>query len=216
MEAPRRVSPTDMESVIRSLKGIISVRAVSGKDGAVEEIHVLAEGNRSPKQVVRDVESALMAQYGLELDHKIVSVAQTQNGKQFRFGDSRLKFSDVSISLNGTKAEASVRLSRNGDVYTGNAAGHSSSHNQLRLISTATLRALECCQKTDGMLVLEDLDWSVSLSGRNIVIALVNMITPRGEDYLTGSAIVKQDLWKAVVNATLDAVNRRLGAVVEE
>ncbi len=216
MGAPRQVSPSDVESVIRSLRGIISVRAVTGKDGQLEELHVLADGGRAPKQVVRDVESALMAQYGLELDHKIVSVAQTQNGKQFRFSDARLKFSDVSISLNGTKADAAVRLNRNGDTYTGSAAGHSSSHNQLRLIATATLRALENCQGTDGTLVLEDLNASVTLSGRNVVVALINMITPRGEDYLTGSAVVKQDLWKAVVNATLDAVNRRLGAAVEE
>ena len=216
MEEPRRVSHTDIESVIRSLKGVISVRAVSGKNGKLEELHVLADGGRVPKQVVRDVESALMAQYGFELDHKLVSVAQTQKGEQFRFGDSRLKFSDVSISLNGTKAEAVVRLNRNGDAYTGSSAGHSSSHNQLRLIATATLSALENCQRTDGMLVLEDLDTSVTLSGKNIVIALVNMITSRGEDYLAGSAVVKQDLWKAVVNATLDAVNRRLGSVIEE
>jgi hypothetical protein len=86
----------------------------------------------------------------------------------------------------------------------------------LRLIATATLRALENCQGTDGMLVLEDLDSSVSLSGKGIVVTLVNMITERGEDFLAGSAIVKQDLWKAVVNATLDAINRRLGVVVEE
>lgn len=216
MTTPGSISAADIESVIRSLKGIISVCAVPGKNGDLEELHVLADGGRAPKQVVRDVESALMAQYGLELDHKIVSVAQTQNGKQFRFSESRLKFSDVSISLNGTKAEATVRLSRNGDVYTGSASGHSSSHSQLRLISTATLRALESFQGTDGILVLEDLNASVTLSGRSIVVALVNVITPRGEDYLAGSAIVKQDLWKAVVNATLDAVNRRLGAATEE
>ena len=39
---------------------------------------------------------------------------------------------------------------------------------------------------------------------------LINMVTDRGEDMLTGSAVIKQDLWKGVVNATLDAVNRRL------
>jgi hypothetical protein len=36
------------------------------------------------------------------------------------------------------------------------------------------------------------------------------MLTDRGENALTGSAVIKQDVWKGVVNATLDAVNRRL------
>ncbi len=216
MGAPKKVSATDIEAVVRSLKEIISVRVVANKAGEIDEIHVLADAGRSAKQVVRDVESALMAQYGYELDHKKVSVAQTQNGKQFRFRDARLRFSDVAISLNGARAEAIVHLDRGGEVFTGNAAGHSSSHNQLRLIATATLRAVENCQDSDGTLVLEDLDASVALSSRNIVVVLINMITPRGEDYLTGSAVVKQDLWKAVVNATLDAVNRRLGSATEE
>lgn len=216
MDAPVRVSSADIETTVGSLKGVLSVRAVPASDGSVEELHVLADGDRAPKQIVRDVESALMAQYGLELDHKVISVAQTQSGKQFRFNESRLKFSDVAISLNGTRAEATVRLSRNGDVYTGNAVGHSSTQSQYRLVATATLEALERCRGTEGTLVVEDLDWSVTLLGKNVVLALVNMITPRGEEYLTGSAIVKQDLWKAVVNATLDAVNRRLGVAAEE
>lgn len=216
MEAPKKVSAAEIETVIKSLKGIISTRVVAGKEGRIDEIHVLADAGRPPKQVVRDVESALMVQLNYELDHKKVSVAQTQNGKQFRFGNARLKFSNVAISLNGARADAVVRLNGNSDVLTGSANGHSSSHNQLRLIATATLRAVENSQGSDGTLVLEDLNASVALSGRNVVVVLINMITPRGEDYLTGSAVVKQDLWKAVVNATLDAVNRRLGSAVEK
>ena len=75
---------------------------------------------------------------------------------------------------------------------------------------------MENCQGVDGSLVLEDLNPSVTLSGRNVAVVFVNMITPRGEDFLAGSAVVKQDLWKAVVNATLNAVNRRMGANGEE
>ena len=214
MEARRQASAADIESLIRSLTSITSARVVTaGKDGDIQEIHVLTDSSRSPKQVVRDVESALLAEFDMELDHKKISVAQTRDGKQFRFGDGRLKVSDVFISLNGAKAEATVNLSNNGQTYSGTAAGHSSSQNQLRLIATATLRAAENCQESDGTLMLEDLNASMNLTGRNVVVVCVNMITRRGEELLTGSAMVKQDSWKAVVNATLDAVNRRLGPV---
>lgn len=213
MEAERQVSATDIESVIRTLTNVISARVVTSKTGVIEEIHLLTDSGRAPKQMVRDVESALMAQFNIELDHKKVSVAQTQNGKRLKFSDSRLRFSDVSISLNGVKAEAIVRLKSNEEIYEGKATGHSSSHSQLRLVATATLRAIENCHGSDGSLVLEDLTSSVALSGRNIVVVYISVITSRDEDALTGSAIVKQDLWKAVVNATLDAVNRRLGVL---
>lgn len=216
MGGSQQIASADIEAVIRSLNNVLSARVVTGKGGVIEEIHVLTDSSRMPKQVVRDVESALMAQFGIELDHKKVSVAQTQDGKQLRFSDMRLKFSDVAISLNGAKSQATVRLTHNGDIYTGTATGHSSSHNQLRLIATATLRAVENCQAADGKLVLEDVTASVNLSGRTIVVVLATILTERGEDALTGSAIVKQDLWKAVVNATLDAVNRRMGAICDD
>ncbi|MDI6827705.1 MAG: hypothetical protein QME62_04385 [Armatimonadota bacterium] len=216
MGTTKKVSASEIESVIKSLNHIISARVVANNAGVIEEIHVLAESSRAPKQVVRDVESALMAQFGIEIDHKKVSVAQTQDGKRFRFDSGRLKFSDVSISLNGARSQATVHLKKDQDVYTGTATGHSSSSSQLRLIATATLRAVENCEASDGAFVVEDINSNVNMSGRQVVVVMVNMITPRGEDNLTGSAIVKQDLWKAVVNATLDAVNRRLGSIGEE
>jgi len=182
-------------------------------EGYIREIHVLTDSTRTPKQLVRDVESALQAQFGLELDHKKVSIAQTTNGKQPKFADSRLKFSDVAISLNGIQARAIVRLKVNGETFEGEASGPSSHHGQIRLISTATLKALESWSHDQVTLVLEDINPSVSMSGQTLVVVFVNMITPKGEDLLSGSAVMKQDLWKAVVNATLDAVNRRLGTI---
>ena len=211
----QKVSAADIEAVIRSLTNISSTRVVMTDDGTIREIHVLTDSSRAPKQLVRDVESALMAQFGLELDHKKVSIAQTRNGKQPKFADSRLKFSDVSISLNGMQAHAEVRLKAKGETFEGQASGPSSSHGQIRLISTATLKAVESWGAGQIALVLEDINPSVTLSGQTLVVVFVNMITPKGEDLLSGSAVMKQDLWKAVVNATLDAVNRRLGTIAE-
>lgn len=213
MSTQGQVTAEDIERVIGSLISITSARVVIARTGDIEEIHVLANSGRAPKQIVRDIESSLVATFGIRPDHKKISVAQTQNGRQFKFNESRLRFSDVSISLNGTKSEAVVRLHRGGDKYTGTANGHSSGFNQLRLIATSTLRAIENGQSADGTLVLEDITTEVRLRGFDIVVVCVSHITPRGEEFLTGSAIVKQDLYKAVVNATLDAVNRRLGSI---
>ena len=204
----------DIESVIRQLREVISARVVAGASGEIEEIHVLTEATRPPKQIVRDIESALMAKLGVQVDHRKVSVAQVQGNERSEQG--RMKFSDVSISLDGSRAEATVHLSRNGAVYTGTGSGLDSSHSQMRAVATAALRAVENAGDADGTMVVEDMTTSVTLSGRNVVVVLVNMMTDKGEDHLTGSAIVKQDLWKAVVNATLDAINRRAALTTED
>ncbi|MCA2992180.1 hypothetical protein [Gemmatimonas sp.] len=65
------------EELIATLPGVISVRIVPGESGAVEEIHVLTTDQVPPKNTVRNIESALMAQLGLRVNHRKVSVATT-------------------------------------------------------------------------------------------------------------------------------------------
>jgi hypothetical protein len=65
------------ENLIGSLTGVLSASIVVSPVGEISEIHVLAQTDVPPKQVVRNIESALMAQLGLRVDHRKISVAQT-------------------------------------------------------------------------------------------------------------------------------------------
>ena len=208
MAVERNVSQSDIESVLSRLKGIVAVSAVLNADHSVAEIHVLASSTRSPKQVVRDVESAIMARLGLAIDHKKVSVAQVEDSPS-RYDHSRLKFSDASFSLNESKTEATVRLAKEGVVFSGSASGVNSPSSQMKLVATATLKSVEDSGLSSSGITLEDAS-EVAVGGRRAALVMVSLNTDRGEELLLGSALIKQDVWKAVVNATLDAVNRRL------
>ena len=209
----RHFNVSDIEAILCRLKGIIAVSVVADGNGELTEIHVLASADRSPKQVVRDVESALMARLGYSIDHKKISVAQVDDGS-VQYDHSRLKFSDVSISLNGNRTEATVRLAKDGAVYSGSASGTGSVSGQMKLIATATLRAIEDSGLVSASMMLEDAT-EIIVGGRRVAVVVVNLVTDRGEDALVGSAIIKQDVWKGVVNATLDAVNRRICALFD-
>lgn len=65
------------EELISTLPGVVSVRIVATESGGVDGIHVLMTGETQPKQMVRNVESALMAHLGMRVDHRKVSVATT-------------------------------------------------------------------------------------------------------------------------------------------
>src|SRR5437899_13031594 len=65
------------ENLIASLTGVLSARVVVTPIGEVSEIHVLTMSDTQPKQVVRNIESALMAQLGLKIHHRKITVAQT-------------------------------------------------------------------------------------------------------------------------------------------
>lgn len=64
------------ERLLASLAGVVSAHVVTDGAGRIVEIHVLAGAEVHPKQVVRNVESALSAGLGIEIDRRIVSVAQ--------------------------------------------------------------------------------------------------------------------------------------------
>ncbi len=213
--ARAQVPAEQVEGVIRQLREVLSARVIVDRSGAIQEIHVLVSSNRSPKQVVRDIESALLASHGIVVDHRKISVAQLQ-GTLLRSVRNRLRVADVELAVNGTKAEATVHLQRGSETFTGQAAGQGSQSNQLRLIATATVRAVEqACRMTDQIAV-EEINPNVMVAGRQIVVAVVNMLSQYGEDVLTGSALVRNDVNRAVVNAVLDALNRRTAALQDE
>ena len=65
------------EELIATLQGVLSVRIVPSDTGAIDEIHVLTTDVVLPKQTVRNIESALMAQLGLRVNHRKISIATT-------------------------------------------------------------------------------------------------------------------------------------------
>ena len=69
------------ENLLTSLEGILSARVVTTPLGEVSEVHVLAQSGLAPKQLVRNIESALLAQLGLKVDHRKISIAQTADVK---------------------------------------------------------------------------------------------------------------------------------------
>jgi hypothetical protein len=67
------------EELLGTLPGVISARIVAGANGAVEEIHILTTTDVTPKQTVRNVESALIAHLGMRVSHKKISVAMSDD-----------------------------------------------------------------------------------------------------------------------------------------
>ncbi|HSH45669.1 MAG TPA: hypothetical protein VK966_07420 [Longimicrobiales bacterium] len=65
------------EELLSSLAGVVSAHVVTQDDDPVE-IHILSSAELHPKQVVRNVESALSAGLGMKIDRRIVSVAQVK------------------------------------------------------------------------------------------------------------------------------------------
>lgn len=154
--ATERIAVSEVESVIRQLRDVLGARVVSDSStGMIQEIHILSGGARPPKQLVRDVESALQARLGIALDHKKVSIAQVQETGT-RETTARIQFADVSIALSGQSSEAKVRLTRDADEFTGLAAGAANTAGQIRVVADATLKAVQGLLPNQPIMLIED------------------------------------------------------------
>jgi hypothetical protein len=69
------------EELLATLPGVISARIVASGSGSVEEIHILTTDEVTPKQTVRNVESALIAHLGMRVSHKKISVATSNDAR---------------------------------------------------------------------------------------------------------------------------------------
>ena len=201
------VNSEQIESVIASLRGIEAVKAVVGPAG-VEEIHVIVSGERTPKQVVRDIESILLARMNLPIDHKIVSVAQTE-GFARPAPRSRYLLYEVGMTVNSRGAEARVTLERDGEKYTCSRQGSYSQESQLRLVAEATAGAIEQGSREGYCIAIDDVR-CIQSGDRTIIVSAIRLGVGRREEAYVGAVIATHDIWRAAVTSTLDALNRRL------
>ncbi|CAA7599524.1 Hypothetical protein DEACI_0150 [Acididesulfobacillus acetoxydans] len=199
------------EQALRQIKSVAAVRIRLNESGAIEEVHVLAGPERSPKQIVRDVESVLAAQFGLEIDHKKVSVAQVGEEEEEPEPQrwKRPKLVGVSLRTVRGQAQATVELQVGERLLEGSTEGFSSAQNKFRLLVEATVKALSPLSSGTYILVPEDVAIT-PLAKHKVAQVAVTVVGPGGEDSLVGCALVRSDDREAVVKATLDAVNRKV------
>jgi hypothetical protein len=207
-DAPKEIRLSECENLIKQIRDVISVNIVLGEDKQIEEIHVLAEDTRNAKQLVRDIETLLRIEYGIDLDHKKISVVQL-NKEQQSFKPNRIKFSGIQYSLHGSKIEAVVELASPKRSCQGKSCGTNSRSNRLRLFAEATVQALNDFMESGSSIYLEDVV-QYPLGNQNIVSTSLTFLKGQSEEYLVGTALVKQDDREAVVRATLAAINRRV------
>jgi len=222
------------EKLLLSLRDIIGANiTLAGDPGEIGEISILAEGHRPPKQIVRDVRSALRAEFQIYVDYRKISVAQKREARESKENGpatpgrptvlslpashvreqpagSRLEFGGVTVAIDQNQVCARVELSLGEREAMGEASGSNSRRQVPRLVAEATLLAVSRFLDASYSLGLADLQ-VVPLAGEEVVLAAVRFFKGRQEKTLAGSCVVTNDLQQSIVYATLDSLNRILG-----
>lgn len=207
----------ELEEELCRLGGVLAVRVVGDRIGRPIEVHVLADNSKPAKQTVRDVRSVAQTVFGLELDHRIVSVAQFETNDADEpvshsdavRAETRVRVESVRFDSQGVRATAQVVLAA-GDMHqAGFAEGSVAAIGRPQLIASAALDALRQVEPAADAVHLSAAD--IARIGKSrIAVVTVVWVEPPLELAMSGSAIVRRDRDDAIARALLDAVNRRI------
>ena len=212
MTKERGVPQEGIRQAVNELPDVDSCQIEFDRGGGISAIHVLSRTRRSPKQIVRDIESVLQARFGIAIDHRKVSVAKVPATAEPVVDPAparavRPRLVSVSLSIGGGRGSCAVVLERGGLQVDGEAAGVAMGPGTLRLIANATFRALE---KLVSEAIAFDLLDVVRLKAgdRDTLLVLANYVSTGDVRSLAGCVQYEGNEQEAVVHATLDACNR--------
>ncbi len=195
-----------VEETIEKLDSVTSSKIILGEKEDFSEVHIVSNGTRAAKQIVRDVQSVLKATYNIQIDHKKISIAEIQDESLSKV-QSRLKLVSISHDNKGTKAIIKVSLDNHKDVFENSTMGINTSRNIARMLVDVTLKTVEDAHGYEDTFILEDIK-VVDFSTEKVVVVVITCIKDGYMKRLCGSSLIDTDYKEAVVKATLDALNR--------
>jgi hypothetical protein len=206
------------ENLLTSLEGILSARVVTTPLGEVSEVHILAQAGLQAKQLVRNIESALLAQLGLKVDHRKISIAQTAEVKPIealerdtvrdRVLQRTVLFENLSVSPGRRphRITITVTLSYRGQTETGEEEASDTPRSRVEGAAKAAVAVMdrllsESSIALEGAKIVEAFD-------RDFAFIAVQGLGGRGTILMTGTSEIKESAERAAVFAVLDATNR--------
>jgi len=224
------VSLERAEELIRSLTGVKSASVRGSADGDLAEIRVVAEPTVAPADLVRSIQSALLARFGISVAAgKIVvtaagvqgEVAGRDNGRRpsaagaeqtvriLSRPDPRPRLERVEIQREHPgQVRCRVTLSLEDRVVTGEAEGLEVDGMSLEVAARAAVEAMRALAGPEAAPLVLDGVSRVDIAGRDHVVAAVQTRQGRMIKVLAGAAAVEDSAEHAAALAALQATNR--------
>jgi hypothetical protein len=227
---PPAYPQAEFEALIAALHDVMACSVVLDGASRIAEIHVLAGAGTHPKQIVRNIESALSAGLGVVVDRRIISVAQVRPEHDALVRDALSGAGNGPAELespageeeetNGRfifvgydartqpDTEAACRVSiRLGNVaYSGTGNGPGTTLGRAQSAARAVFAALDTAHR-GSPLGLEGVTL-VESHGRAFVLVAANVSIGRNAVPLTGIAAMHKSPEEAAILAALQATNR--------
>jgi hypothetical protein len=121
----------------------------------------------------------------------------------------RLAIQRVELVSAGLGVAVTVSLGLEGRSITGEAEGAATQSGVHRSVAIATLRAIETVVDGQARFEVEHVELTRAGPDQTVLVVL-EMVTGRSTQRLSGASVVREDVRQAVIRAVLAAVNRRM------
>jgi hypothetical protein len=196
-----------IEEALHAIPGVRGVRVIKAADSEIGEIHVVATPRRSPKKIVRDIESFLMVQYAYRVDYRRISLVQAIDAAPV----DRLTLGRVTQVQQPEGLFIEVELLNGEQRYLGSAALND---DPAFAASMATVGALNALFAPRAPLNIGGVECT-TLGAKHVVIAYV-IYQETSLEHVLGTTFIRNSVAEAAARAVLAATNRRLAGWLPE
>ena len=203
----------EIEYFLNSIKSVISSKVISDSINEVCEIHVLSDNSRHSKQIARDIRTALLSKFNVDVDYKIISVAQIDKNVSFN-SDFRLLYEGYTNETTSDRIKIKTKLSWDDKEFFGEAEGIKSEKQSLVVAAKSTLEAIKLAINFDCFIV-EDIQYA-KITGEDALLVAITQVNNSKEEILLGASIIENNKIDAAIKATLNAINRKICLLIKE
>lgn len=203
----------EIENYLTNIKSVQTSKIVTDSNNNIIEIHVLSDNSRHSKQVARDIRSVLLSRFNLDVDYKLISVAQIDKNLSIN-SELRLLYDGYTNELSSDRIKIQAKLSWDEKEFIGEAEGIKSEKNTLKVAALATLNAIKNAIDLDCFIV-EDIQ-TARVADKDVMISAITYVDRGMETVLTGSAIINGNKIDSTIKATLNAINRKICLFIKE
>jgi len=217
----------EVAAALRAIPGVADARLhADGRAEGAGTVRLTLAPHADEVAVAHAVNAVLRSGFGLAVDADRVQVVEDSvpvRPPTVSYGQpppqptatttARLSIERLSLTSAGLGVTVEVGLAGRSGSAAGSAEAPASGPSVHRAVAEATARAVEQALAGRARLAIEGVE-STSLAGEQAMVVSVALVTGHGAERLTGASRVREDARHAVVRAVLDAVNRRIEALL--
>ncbi len=192
---------TTIEEILLTVPGVRGARILRASDTDIGEVHIIASPRRSPKKIVRDIESVLVVRFGYRIDYRRISLVQLAEGATV----DRVSLDRVEQAQQPDGLYIEVDLLNGEQRYSGRCA---LDDDAAAAAGKATVSALNAMFAPQTPLELAGVQCT-TFGARQVITTYV-MYQDASLEHVLGTTFVRGSIAEAAARSVLAATNRRL------